>query len=359
MQATFTATATPEQIEKLVFVPPTAGTLTVGMPDVMNVQTRDKFDNPSPGATIIVHGDEQSKFAEAILGATWTTSGIFTITGTSNLTFFFKQNGTTTAIIVTVTIQGTTISATHSVTILLLGSSSSGSIIADDGQTTVGIGTDAVTGAGYIEIDTSGTSTADIVLAGNAKDDADQRINRVEGTLRKFEIHNATITGTVRIGIPYPDADNDGYVDGVTPPMQEMSLAVYHLVGSGTAAKWEKVTSQVDPINNVVYADVNSFSFYSLMGMGFEPNLEKAFVYPNPFYADRHTYIYFDRLSQDSTIQIFTIAGELVWERRVDSPRIGWDARNSAGEKVASGIYIYLIKDQTGNKKIGKLGVLR
>jgi hypothetical protein len=358
MQATFTATATPEQIDKLVFVSPTTGTLTVGMPDAMNVQTRDKFDNPSTGATIIVQGDEQSKVAEAILGATWTTSGTFAIPDTSNLTFFFKQNGTT-AVIVTVTIQGTTISATHSVTILLLGSSSSGSIIADDGQTTVEIGTGAVTGAGYIEIDISGTSTADIVLAGNAKDDADPRINRVEGTLRKFEIHNATIA-TVRMGIPYPDSNpDDGYVDGTQ--IHESSLRVYQLVvvGTGADAIWQAVDSRVDTVNNIVYADVSHFSFYTLMGMGFEPNLEKAFVYPNPFYADRHTYIYFDRLSVDSTIQIFTIAGELVWGKRVDSPRIGWDARNSAGEKVASGIYIYLIKDQTGNKKIGKLGVLR
>ncbi|MEK7812610.1 MAG: T9SS type A sorting domain-containing protein, partial [Candidatus Desantisbacteria bacterium] len=359
--ATTTVTITPGTIAKLVFVPPTAGTLTVGMPYAMNVQTRDKFDNPIPeNATIIVHGDDQSRFSEASSDAAWTTSGTFTKTGTSSLTFFFKQNGTSTPVIITAAIEGTNISATYSVTILLLDNSSSGSIMADDGKTTVDIGTGAVTGAGSIEIDTSGTSTADIVIAGNAKDDADLKTNRVEGTLRKFEVHNATIT-TVRIFIPYPDSNPaDGYVDGVTPQMPASSLAIYHLVGSGTAAIWEKVTSsRVDTINKVVYADVSSFSFYQLMGAGFVPNPDKAVIYPNPYYADRHSCIYFDHLTQDSTIQIFTIAGELVREIKTTNSRMEWDTCNSVGEKVASGTYICLIKDPSGNKKVGKFCILR
>ncbi|MDI6735622.1 MAG: T9SS type A sorting domain-containing protein [bacterium] len=287
------------------------------------------------------------------------------MTGTSNLTFFFKQNGTltpVTSVIITAAIAGTSTSATHSVTILLLGSSSSGTVVADDGKTQVEVGTGSLTGAGYIEIDTSGTSTANIVLAGNAKDDADPRINRVEGTLRRFEIHNATIT-TVRIFIPYQDSNPaDGYVDGVTSPMLVSSLAIYHLVGTGAGAFWKKVEpSIIDTTNHVVYADVSHFSFYCLMGTGFEQNLEKALVYPNPYYADKHAGIgiTFDKLSLDSTISIFTIAGELVCETKVTSSRMGWDARNSAGEKVASGIYIYLIKDPSGNKKVGKLGVIK
>jgi len=345
----------------LVFIqPPTAGTLTVGIPGEMNVQTLDEFDNPSSGnaTIIIVCDDEQSRFNEVSSGATWTTSGTFTITGTSNLTFFFKQNGTATPVIVTATFGN--ISATHSVAILLLGSSSSGTVVADDGKTTVEIGTGTLTGAGCIEIDTSGTSTADIVRAGNAKDDTDLRINRVEGTLRRFTIQNATITITVRITIPYSDTDNDGFVDGVAPLMRVSSLSIYHLVVTGTDAFWNKVYSWVDPINKVVYAAVPHFSFYQLMGLGFEPTLEKALVYPNPYCADgTEDWIYFDRLSENSTIQIFTIAGELVREIEVKNSPQSWDVYNSVGEKVASGIYIYLIKDSAGNKKVGKLCVIR
>ncbi len=356
--ATTTITITPGPIEKLAFVGSTVRTLTVGIPGAMNVQTQDRFDNPSPGnATIVVNGNEQSRFSEVSSRAAWTTTGTFTKTGTSSLSFFFKQNGTTTPVIVTAAILGATTSATHSVTILLLGNSNSGIVMGDDGKTTVEVGSGSLTGEGYIEIDTSGTFTADMVIA----DDTNMGITRVEGTLRRFEVHNATIT-TVRIFIPYPDSNpDDGYIDGVTPPILASSLAIYHWVGSGTAAKWEKVaSSQVDPRNNVVYSDVSGFSFYSLMSVvGFERNLERALVYPNPYYDGKHSCIYFDRLSQDSIIQIFTIAGELVNEIRADSSRMGWNARNSAGEKVASGIYIYLITDPAGNKKAGKFGVIK
>ncbi|MBU0701363.1 T9SS type A sorting domain-containing protein, partial [bacterium] len=136
------------------------------------------------------------------------------------------------------------------------------------------------------------------------------------------------------------------------------SLSIYHLVVTGTDAFWNKVYSWVDPINKVVYAAVPHFSFYQLMGLGFEPTLEKALVYPNPYYANGDG-IYFDKLTENSTIQIFTIAGELVWETRVNSSRMSWDVCNSAGEKVASGIYIYLIKNPAGKNKVGKLGVIR
>ncbi len=83
------------------------------------------------------------------------------------------------------------------------------------------------------------------------------------------------------------------------------------------------------------------------------------FIYPNPYYGNKHNYIYFGDVTENSIIQIFTIAGELVREIRVESSPQRWDVRNSAGEKIASGIYIYLIKDPAGNKKVGKLGVIK
>jgi hypothetical protein len=207
---------------------------------------------------------------------------------------------------------------------------------------------------GFIGIDTTpGTTTA--IEEANKKDDLNLRINRVKGTMRQFIIHNATITGTVRIGIPYPDENpEDGYVDGTK--IRETTLKIYKLVGTGTDAIWKKIDSEVDSINNIVYADVSSFSFFILMGAGFESNLDKAFVYPNPYYASKHEYIWFDRLTENSVIKIFTIAGELVKEIHVTSSPQRWDVKK---DSLASGIYIYLIKDPAGNKKVGKLGVIK
>jgi len=89
--------------------------------------------------------------------------------------------------------------------------------------------------------------------------------------------------------------------------------------------------------------------------------LEDLRVYPNPF---RFSYgcrdITFDRLPEDARIRIFTLSGELV----VDSDNLKglgtwiWDARNTNGQKVARGIYIYLVTDSSRGKKIGKIAVI-
>ncbi|MFH1897504.1 MAG: right-handed parallel beta-helix repeat-containing protein [Candidatus Desantisbacteria bacterium] len=273
-------------------------------------------------------------------------------TGTTTLNFDFNPprsieilNGTTS---VPCSTQGGT-----TIIIELLGSSSSGILIAGDGKTRVEIDTGAITGAGYIEIDTSGISDDPIVIIANTKNDADTRINRIEGTLRRFEIHDATITttATVRIAIPYLDENpKDGVVDGTG--IQVSSLKICWLTGTGTDATWWPVkNSWIDYTNSLVYANVSHFSYYVLMG-SVMPTL--TFVYPNPCLGQQ---VHFKGLTPHATIKIFNIAGELVKEI---------EHTNGTDEEVwtfsceiASGIYIYLITDPAGNKKTGKIGVIR
>ncbi|MFH1562098.1 MAG: T9SS type A sorting domain-containing protein [Nitrospirota bacterium] len=82
-----------------------------------------------------------------------------------------------------------------------------------------------------------------------------------------------------------------------------------------------------------------------------------AYCYPNPTRKDEITFVL---PPGKVTIQIFNIAGEKVCEEIV--PNGGtwpWECKNSANEKVSSGIYIYLIKDPAGNEKVGKLGIIK
>jgi flagellar hook assembly protein FlgD len=60
-------------------------------------------------------------------------------------------------------------------------------------------------------------------------------------------------------------------------------------------------------------------------------------------------------------VQIFTPVGEPVFEKTLDatSTSYNWDAVNDSGEKVASGVYYYLITDDSGHKKKGKLAIVR
>ena len=97
------------------------------------------------------------------------------------------------------------------------------------------------------------------------------------------------------------------------------------------------------------------------------PSLINVRVYPNPFKpydgkadtGDYGTGIIFDNLTEDCTLKIFNLAGELVRELN-GTGKVQWDAKNSSGKEVASGVYIYLITDKAGNKPAkGKFTIIR
>jgi hypothetical protein len=84
-------------------------------------------------------------------------------------------------------------------------------------------------------------------------------------------------------------------------------------------------------------------------------------VYPNPWRTDQHGGhpITFDQMGLGSDIKIFTVSGHKVKELNGSSGSVTWDLTNDSGSQVASGIYIYLVKDSEGNKAKGKLAVIR
>ncbi len=91
--------------------------------------------------------------------------------------------------------------------------------------------------------------------------------------------------------------------------------------------------------------------------------LGSAHAYPNPFKPNsalNHTQVTFTGLTADAKVQIFSPAGEPVYD--ATSPTgadLPWTAVDKDGQKVSSGVYLYLITDPTGNKKQGKLAVIR
>jgi len=76
-----------------------------------------------------------------------------------------------------------------------------------------------------------------------------------------------------------------------------------------------------------------------------------AVAYPNPFSLSRHTELTFwGTYVPYAKIQIFTLGGELVktLEERNGASNLSWDGRNEKGDKVARGIYIYIVKEFRG-----------
>jgi hypothetical protein len=85
-------------------------------------------------------------------------------------------------------------------------------------------------------------------------------------------------------------------------------------------------------------------------------------IYPNPWRSDQHAAfprITFAGLAAGTTIKIFTVSAHEVKELHTDGPTCPWDLTNKSGDKVASGIYLYLITDRQGDKVRGKLAVIK
>ncbi|TMQ66759.1 MAG: hypothetical protein E6K79_02310 [Candidatus Eisenbacteria bacterium] len=78
--------------------------------------------------------------------------------------------------------------------------------------------------------------------------------------------------------------------------------------------------------------------------------LDQVFNYPNPF--PRETFLH-ARVNQAARlkIQILTVAGRRVWETQVDGKAgenyIPWNGRDSVGEKVAIGVYLFKVTAET------------
>ena len=86
-------------------------------------------------------------------------------------------------------------------------------------------------------------------------------------------------------------------------------------------------------------------------------------VYPNPW-RNRHAakHVTFSNLPTDSTVKIFMVSGQWVRDLGPEAWRLEtvvWDLKNHSGDKVASGVYLYLITDASGGRVRGKLAIVR
>ena len=85
-------------------------------------------------------------------------------------------------------------------------------------------------------------------------------------------------------------------------------------------------------------------------------------VFPNPWRSDRHAAqsVTFDGLPLGSSVKLFTVSGRLVKTLTPAITSATWDLANDKGDKVASGIYVYLITvGNSGDKARGKVVVIK
>ena len=64
-------------------------------------------------------------------------------------------------------------------------------------------------------------------------------------------------------------------------------------------------------------------------------------------------------LPVNTTVKIFTVSGHQVKTLTTGGGSVAWDLSNESGDKAASGIYIYLITTGDGQKRKGKVAVIK
>ncbi|MFH1755008.1 MAG: T9SS type A sorting domain-containing protein [Candidatus Latescibacterota bacterium] len=102
--------------------------------------------------------------------------------------------------------------------------------------------------------------------------------------------------------------------------------------------------------------------------------LPKIYAVPNPYRTggsvftttNYHNFpdnkIRFVNVPAQCTIRIYTVSGDLIWEKNYDNEtggNIEWDVRNLSSEDVHSGIYVYKVEDTKGDYMYGRLVIIR
>jgi len=124
---------------------------------------------------------------------------------------------------------------------------------------------------------------------------------------------------------------------------------------------------QVPPMESSIFANRTTKPFYSTL----EPTqsaLDNVVVVPNPFYrssgfevAGDIKNIQFVNLSEECTIRIYTVRGDLVKTIHHNTPSSGvatWNQISDYGQYVKSGMYFYVVSNKAGEEKKGKFAII-
>lgn len=115
----------------------------------------------------------------------------------------------------------------------------------------------------------------------------------------------------------------------------------------------------VDPVSGELFiATFNGIcSFRSTATEGGETN-SKVLVFPNPVPPGYNGTIAIRGLVNNALVKITELNGRLVFQTRALGGQAIWDGKNYLGTKVASGVYLVLVRDDAGKERIATKIVL-
>jgi hypothetical protein len=330
-EATTDVIATLMNIEDLIAATPT--TILKGGTFTLTIIPRDKNGNVITSQGTVTLSNRTSSISPTTSNIQATTTLMATIT--------LFPNGGWDVITATVTVGTKSIVGTCSI-LILLPKEEKGQIdvvLPSQGTATV-IGT--YTENFWIKIEDKSDAGTLTLLAGQIGIAVEITMGTETGII------TGTLPTTIHVEIPF-DSSKLGSIDRST-----LKLWIHR------DGKWQEVeNSGVYPDKDIIWGNITHLTLLGIGGKSLSaPNLTNVFVYPNPcriYEGDRQ--ITFKKLTGQANIKIFNIAGELVKEieHTNGTDEETWTDPGS----IASGIYIYLITNNQGQKAIGKLGIIK
>jgi hypothetical protein len=109
----------------------------------------------------------------------------------------------------------------------------------------------------------------------------------------------------------------------------------------------------IDPATGEVFISTNNgiCSFRSTATAG-QAGTNEVLVFPNPVPPGYQGTIAIRGLAENSLVKIAELNGRLVYQTRSLGGQAIWDGHNYLGQKVASGIYLVIIRDDANTEKI-------
>ncbi|MEW6617746.1 MAG: right-handed parallel beta-helix repeat-containing protein [bacterium] len=184
-----------------------------------------------------------------------------------------------------------------------------------------------------------------------------------QADILKNEVDNSSGKIDYAVVVWEPEIDDEGLL--ATVPFRVISCDVYSKVNFEFDDEENRETKFIERIGQEQSIDQRPAVLddeITIKVPAVFNNLEGALVYPNPAYKGQE--VTFTQITTDKqvTLRIYNIAGELVIEKQKDNindSQIKWNLKNKDNEDVASGIYIYFLKDELGSVKKGKIGVIK
>lgn len=173
------------------------------------------------------------------------------------------------------------------------------------------------------------------------------------------------LSGKVDVTLPFASSRRFSAASKAFPNMDfKKNINLYYL--DEEKRLWVKVPqANADFSNGVIRGDLPYLGVFRVIN---DPSydLSTAYAFPVPYSPNEnpsHKNIIFADLATKCGIKIFTVSGELVNEFEYDAntsgkPYYEWDVKNKNGEKLSSGVYLYLI-ESIRDKKLGKLVIIK